>query len=510
MQEEPNKCSIEIPNIEISPVLDIFYEDDLANLNNYLIKNIDYIIILKEKEILKNKSSSCIDFNSKKILKLINKHNIKLVVRERLNKYLESNSDIVFFDNDIEEFIIYRKYELNNIIYFIRFDRYNETIFDFRRKSYFQICEVLGVQKIEYTVKSDDKSEHKISADISVKGHSVNGSNDHTNANTNDNVLTASYKKMFTKYISYEPNELEDEIKSPQSYFLINENDFNNDYNLRCLIRSRLNGNMIECNLEFNTFDSENQDISIGLDIIKNIFGVSAKYQNFKSKKYTLIMKVTFYPLETLVSTDNTRYSKDYSIDKNKRLFGLLKLKLDYDLSNKPYSNEFYDPFNFIENYLQQYINLNYVSNLNLQISLRLLKLLSPEKYKELISRIDSFYDIEDCIKQLENISLNKYLIVKTDNSETNNINFDKIKDILYHYQNTNPHTILNPHNVSKTHQAVNFNLIYHQLLVTYISSVMFSIDSNYNIKNKIDDLFNIIANSFTYEIFEKKIKKLN
>jgi len=474
----------------------------INNLFNTSLQNINYILIQKQDDIVNLHTNVCFYFSQKKISDFISTYNIQIIIKEQLNEHLKKHSNIVFLDNEISENVIYKKYELNNKIYFFQLDKYNETVFDLRRKSYFQVCEALGVKKIIYSITETNDSEYDVGAELKIQNNGLDGDYKHTKKNNNSNILVSTYNKIFTKYISYEPHELENEIKSPLSYFLISELDFENDFNLRCLIRSRLNGNLISSNLEFKISSIDSNDISLGLEFWSSNKN-KIKFKNLKSKNKVLNMMVEFYPLDELISSDNVKYSSSNSIEKNKRLFELLKLRLNYDLQNIS-KNINYDPFNYIENYLQQYLSSkNY--NPTIKSNLQLLKILNYTKYSEIISRIDSYYDIEDVLYQLEFISLDKYLIINSAavaavvDPENNKI-FNYVKDILtsYFFKSKKSSTDLE-------------NLVEYKLLISFLSSVHFRISKNFN-KNDTqtnNTIFNSIRNINTYEEFVSYLGKL-
>jgi hypothetical protein len=454
---------------------------DFDNICQKTIDKLNYIIILNKYDLEYYENTGCFNFYKNKLINTLNKYNVDIVSKELLNEYLNTHSNIVFLDNEIAENIVYKKYELNNKFYFFQIDKYNETIFDFRRKSYFQICEALGVKKIIYNVSESDSAEFKISGEINAQEKGINSSYNNNTSNSNNNNLISSYNKMFTKYISYEPHELENEIKSSSSHFLISESDFEHDYNLRCLIRSRLNGNLIDSNLEYKISNIDNNDLSLGLNI-GPIGKLNSSYHNLKSKNYVLNMKVEFYPLEELISSDNIKYNPSYTIEKNKRLFQLLKLRLNLDLSK---SNDWInEPFNYIENFFQDYIASKKLSS-EIETNFKLLKIIDNTRYNKIITSIDSFHDIEDVISQLQYISLANYFCILDE--KTNNNNLEKIKQILNAYELKQIMAKTN-----KITESINiYNSVEYKLLVDYVNFICFNLNKSINKNN--DFIINIL-----------------
>ena len=429
--------------------------DNIVNISSpQTIHNSNYIIILSQSDI-----DDLDNFYNRNMRKIISKYNIFVLKLLEVEHIIKTNPNIIFNDNILIEKTIYKKFILNDKIYFIQLDSYDDQMFEFRKKSYFQICEALGVKKIVYNVRNSDSDENSFAIGVKVGSNNINPKYKNANSNSDDNCVSMSYNINFSQYISYTPTEFENEVRSPNSHFLINEFDFDNDHNLRCLIRSRLNGNLISSNLLYQTKKHSLKEFGLDLQFFN---GFNINYSNNKDVIYTLDMQLEFYAIEELISSDNVKYIKEpvsnisqgqpnkqfvpnnqfepnnlsetnnpivetssNTFAKNKQLFQLLKMRLKYDLNN--INSPLYNPYNYIENFLYQYITDN--TDPNTIIKFKILSILDKNLYIELIRSIDSFYDIREILDTINKISLDKYFIIKSDD-KYNDILFNHVKDI--------------------------------------------------------------------------------
>jgi len=443
-------------------------KENLYDLNPNVLK---YIIVLKRYDYNKlYPDGCCYKYNSlSRIEKLKAKYDISIIIKEEIKdltslntivdeeewkkeKMLNKNKNIkiTFAGNDIQENVIYKKYVLNNIIYYIQLHKYNEIIFDFRRRTYFQVCEALGAETISYNIIDYDNTLNSVSPSLIVNGNGIGNNSVPTTSNPtapvstadtgtatktksvtktktktktktdistlditditnnsdteirsysidktkfNANLFETTYEKIFRKYIHYDYSDFEDVVKAPWSEFLINAEDYEDDFDLKCLIKSRLINNLTYSNFSFIMADIDDTDINLLLKF-KTVFNLGFDIKNHKKKMKCLIMNVTFYPINEIIQKDNLKYDKSINPEKNTRVFQLLISKLNYDLKHN--SN---NPYNFIENFLQRYMLAN--DHDEEYRKLILIKSLDLHKYKEIISTIDSFDTIDDFLSDL-------------------------------------------------------------------------------------------------------------
>jgi hypothetical protein len=446
-------------------------KDKLFELNPNTLK---YIVVLNQYNYEKLYPKGCCYSSQKKIDKLEKKYNIHIVIREDLNgiyslneiinfekwKKAKLESDIkpkiIFEGTDIEESIIYKKYVLNNTIYYIQLHKYNEVVFEFRRRTYFQVCEALGVKEINYTIFDGEHTNLKAGASATVntsplpvkipdnkdkEDKSNNNGNGIADASvTNDktnitaNVLSTIYERRPCEYITADPDYFEDIIKSAFSLFMINAHDFDNDWNLKHLIRSRLVSNLITNSFTFIMASMDETDINLSLKF-NNVLNLGFKFNNHKDKIFCLKMNVTFYKMEEIISPDNVIYDINNSKEKNTKLFNLLISKLNYDIqNNSSISNKSYDEYDHIENFLQNYMSANMKTMpvyKTISKNLELLKKLDNNEYIRIISTISCFHEIEKTLLNQKYLSFNNYLKISDDLKE-NQHTFD---NIIYMYK---------------------------------------------------------------------------
>jgi hypothetical protein len=211
-------------------------------------------------------------------------------------------------------------------------------------------------------------------------------------------------------------------------------------------------------------------------------------------------MQIEFFPIEELISTDNVKYLDKNNLlsnTKNKQLFQLLKMRLNYDLSN--IKSNIFNPYNFIENFLYQYMSDN--TNLDTILKFKILSILDNFQYIKLIRSIDSFYDIKEILELINKISLDKYLVIKSDDDYNNNL-FNNIKDIysLLAVSYTK-HDTLSDKSFLKSYDKPLLNTPY-KLLYIYLSNIYTHFNPDL-INIDVSDAFDLINIIYKFSSFK-------
>jgi hypothetical protein len=405
------------------------YDENLNGIIKYKLSNNEininkildctYLLIIcrkKNKKLFGSKSHIAVRKKDKNLFcykrknktdRFITEYNVNIEFLDIIlcNKKILDENNIIFFEDNIGENILYKRYELNNKIIFIPQNMYNNAIFKYRQQTYFQVCEALGVKSIEYTIINKSDKGNEINANIKIQNYGGDINNKSSNKDETSDILKKEYGICLSQYeyIIYTPAKLEEEIYSPNSPFLINRTDFDNDINLKCLIRSRLNSNLLKSNLSFCSDNISSSETNFNINVSETL---GAGYKSHDNKSYILIMNVEFYPLEELISSNNIKYENNNSIQENTRLFSYLTMKVKYDINELYKQNnnnhileldQIKKIYNNIENYLLQYISSKHPT---IKSSILLLRQHSPNEYWSLITNIQTFDDLID----IENI----------------------------------------------------------------------------------------------------------
>ena len=214
-----------------------------------------------------------------------------------------TNPRLLFYNNDKKYKTVYKKFNLNNKALYIPIEEYSKYYLTLKTKICTSILETLGVKSIEF--KHNEFTHNILNVDIhsTVSNVKMNTHLSNEEKDQYSNNDTKLYNKGHCKYLFREPIEFENKIKDLNGY-IMDEIDFNNDLELRNLIRSRLVGNLIEYDLkyEIDFMSSIEVDLSASFTNSDNAGMNIKKYAN---KKLDVRLHIRFYKYSELINNDN-------------------------------------------------------------------------------------------------------------------------------------------------------------------------------------------------------------
>lgn len=220
-----------------------------------------------------------------------------------LDNYDYLNRDMIFYNNSIKYKTIYKKFKINTINLYIPIEEYSKFYLNYKIKLCTRIIETLGVHTLRYDYNNLAQSHLNITQNISTQNVELN-----TNIKKETNKIDNSnegkeYEKGLCNYLFYSIDNYEKKILEIYSAF-IDKNDFNNDFELRNLIHSRLIGNLFDYEVKYDTnfIDSKEVEFALGFYSSKNI-GINLK--KMINKKLNVSLKITFYKYEELINSEN-------------------------------------------------------------------------------------------------------------------------------------------------------------------------------------------------------------
>jgi hypothetical protein len=292
---------------------------DLKIFNEDALEYPTYIIILNKHKLRKIMGAWL--YKLKKDLLIQNDIYIMLDDYQHRN-----NPRLLFYNNDKKYKTVYKKFNLNDKALYIPIEEYSKYYLTLKTKICTSILETLGVKSIEF--KHNEFTHNILNVDLHTTISNINFnthlSNEEKDKYTNDD--TKIYNKGHCKYLFCEPTEFERKIKDLNSY-IMDELDFNNDLELRNLIRSRLVGNLIEYDLkyEIDFMSSIEVDLSASFTNSDNA-GINIK--KYANKKLNVNLHIKFYKYSELINNDNI-------VLKEK----CLQLLVNYDNNNEDIDN---------------------------------------------------------------------------------------------------------------------------------------------------------------------------
>ena len=212
-----------------------------------------------------------------------------------------SLNNILFHNNDKKYNTIYKKMKINDKIIYIPIEEYSKFYLDHKIKISTSIVEMLGVFSIDYhyselATKLFTLSSFVEYADARIDNKITNDKQNHIK--NNDFKL---YHKSNCPYLFLKPSVFEEKIKNNNSYFM-DKDEYDNDFDIQNLVRSRLEANLSEYTLKYEIDYMSNFEISLaskfygglGLDIKRN-----------DHKKLNVSLNIHFFRKRDLINSEN-------------------------------------------------------------------------------------------------------------------------------------------------------------------------------------------------------------
>jgi len=250
----------------------------------------------------------------KKIKKAIfNKLKKKMMIQNNIHIMLDTynyrfDNKIIFYNNDRKYKIVYKRYNLNDRSLYIPIEEYSKCYLDFKTRICTSVVESLGVKSIEF--KHNEFTQTLLNIDASVGASSIKSrakvsSEEKDNYSNNDTKL---YNKGHCNFLFYKPKDFEDKITELNSY-IMDYKDFENDIELKNLIRSRLVGNLIEYDLKYEIDFMNAMEVDLVTNFLNNVnAGVNLK--KMATQKLNINLRIKFYKYSYLINNDNIQLNE--------------------------------------------------------------------------------------------------------------------------------------------------------------------------------------------------------
>lgn len=426
----------------------VYFDYKFKNKIMYLVNSINNLIKNGDEETKKN---------LKKVIISINDNFIDI------SKKMKS---IYFSESILEPCILYKKIQFSNQEIFIPFSNYIIKKMEYKIRTFCQIAEKLGAEKIiiEYTYSKDE--DKKIDINLGFLNNNI-GTNVSTNNSTNDTIQIIFEYSDEHLGINLNKYYIIDSIMN-ENEFLIPKNEFESELELKFLIDARCINFIQKYNTVFimnyvNKIEQKillkayNYGLNIGNLSLKNSYiKISIQIDFVKIQNNISIIDGTnihilregFINLCNIVKKDG-KYSKILSFLKS-HLYGIHKkwISLNYDYDNLNYIHKIYHyiiDLNFEETEINNIIELFFKNNFNWT---------TFKKFRDLIllgsdNKIDKLYFITF---QFHDILNNRNHIMKEIKVYIQNCledfikYFDKIKITKNKYRNSSGNILNNPY----------------------------------------------------------------
>ena len=212
----------------------------------------------------------------------------KMMIQNNIHIMLDTynyrfDNKIIFYNNDRKYKIVYKRYNLNDRSLYIPIEEYSKCYLDFKTRICTSVVESLGVKSIEFKHNEFTQTLLNIDANVgasSIKSSAKISSEEKDNYSNNDTKL---YNKGHCNFLFYKPLDFENKITELNSY-IMDYKDFENDIELKNLIRSRLVGNLIEYDLKYEIDYMNAMEVDLVTNFLNNVnAGVNLKKWRLKN-----------------------------------------------------------------------------------------------------------------------------------------------------------------------------------------------------------------------------------
>ena len=469
-------------SVVVKTNLEIIFDDDIDICNIIKLFFSDYVIFLTSKYFFYNFDIFCLKknllqyfdkydviylnyTNKNKIINLINIINnfIKNTDIHTKNKFMniliqESKfknivhkrmKEIYFSDNTIEPSILYKKILFANQELFLPFNNYVIKKMEYKLRTFCQIAEKLGAEKIIIEYANNIENSTKTNIKTSVLNIGIGGSND-KNENINNSIKIVleypnnTYDINLNKY--YIINSILDE-----NDFMITKEEFESDLELRFLIDARCVNLIHKYHTNFIISHMNNIEQKIFMKASK--YGLDMGHSKINNENTKISILIEFVPLHNnfnIIDGTNIHVLREGFVylsniikmeNSYTKLLGFIKSHLNaiekkwiqlpyqYNYIND-ISKIYYTIFNlnFKDNELELLLRKYFENNLHWDTFIKFRDLILKGSDNELdkINFITfQFYDILNCKKNIMD-NINKYIYSEYDtfsNNQKNNIN---------------------------------------------------------------------------------------
>ena len=241
-------------------------------------------------------------------------------IQPNITDFIKKNIQIIFYGNEIHDFIIYKKLQVKFDFFYIPLEIYNQVKANINLKKTIQILELLGPKFISISVKKIGSLEKntEIGASTDVLGMQLLNNIQKSKNNQMRQKTKYSLKRGF--YFSVDV--LVENISTLKHIFMSKE-DYNKDFELRYLLRSRIESylNTYSRLLYVRQLSAVENKIQTNLKNVYIKLGLQIT-NNFKSSEESIIkIECKFYDIyEIAIIKDIPADENGFTIIKNKYL----------------------------------------------------------------------------------------------------------------------------------------------------------------------------------------------
>lgn len=560
---------LKFEEINIDYLLNFLKDDNLNILN---IFNYEYFMFIKSSFFINNYKF----YFKKNLLKYFNKHRVLYFNYENKNRIVDilcifnkfikySNNDekkifikeiiknnyyfdlsknlklIYFYENTFEENVLYKKIYFSTQEIFIPFDSYAIKKMEYKLRTFCQIAEKLGAEKIVITYQSAKNKMDGIGLNLDFLLNKFGGKIINNKDNNEDiqiilqypnNHIDINLNKFFIIHSIINENE-----------FLITKEDFESDLELKFLIDARCINFIQKYNTSFMINRINNIEKKIFMKA--NNYGLNIEKRNLREKYVKITILIDFLQVQNnfdIIDGTNIHILREGFIQlsniikKEKKYNKLLRfLQSHIDAINKnliPLNYE-YDNINIVNKIFHEIIDLNFTekeiciilenyfqNNLswhNFKKFRDIILIGSDDKLEKIYFISFQYHDILNNIKHIMN-EIDKYIDLylnefinsftkvkiiecsRTKDSNDSNESIDKINIIDISNNNDDHNKILD-------FLKENKSAIKNILFISFKKSFQYNNGLSNNLSN-LEDLINVISNIINY-YFDNNIKNL-
>jgi hypothetical protein len=494
-------------------------EENNSNINELIkLLNSEYVIFLTNRFFSIFKKKLLKYFDKYKILYLSYKnkddiiHNLNILnlfiknienndKHEFMNYYNLKNLKMLYFlENNIEPNTLYKKILFSKEELYLPFDTYTIKKMEYKLRTFCQIAEKMGAEKITIKYHSNNKNKIKNNGYLNTLGQIIGGKHELETKTDGTVKLTFDYNN---NYYNLNLNKFYiNELVEKENEFFITKEDFQSDIDMKFLIDARCI-NLIkkyDTNIVINKINALEEKIimkahKFGLNMqiknknsLSNEINIVINFLNIYDKPECIDgfniynLKEGFIHLSNIIKikTDNILKKYEYEILKNKDKNDI-ESKLCLRLFNARIEIEKKDEFYKIYNFLKSHLKGLERNNFSIDI-----------KYNKLKNELLCFHEIFLSFKQPE-IEIIFYNYFK------NNLYYEKFEILRNVILIGIPHENL-PTKLNFVCQQYHFIYNYKIKFIVEIKEIIKNIESKLSIqRNTILDLFKQLKSSIKY-----------
>jgi hypothetical protein len=482
-------------SVVVKTNLEIIFDTDLDICNIIKLFFSDYVIFLTSKYFFYNFDIFCLKknllqyfdkydvvylnyTNKNKIINLINIINnfiknsdintknkfMSLLIQESKFKNIihKRMKEIYFFDNNIEPSILYKKILFSNQELFLPFNNYVIKKMEYKLRTFCQIAEKLGSEKIIIEYANNIENSTKTNVNINMNVLNIGGKIDN-NENINNSIKIVLEYPNNTYDINLNKFYIINSILDENDY-MITKQEFESDLELRFLIDARCVNLIHKYHTNFIITHMNNIEQKIFMKASK--YGLDMGHSKINNESTKISILIEFIPLHNnfnIIDGTNIHVLREGFVylsniikmeNSYTKLLGFIKSHLNaiekkwiqlpyqYNYIND-ISKIYYTIFNlnFKDNELEVLLRKYFENNLHWDtfIKFRDLILKGSDNEMDKINFITfQFYDILNCKKNIMD-KINKYIFNEYEtfiNNQKNNIN--KVSNSINNDENEN------------------------------------------------------------------------